>query len=216
MSWGMLLTTNDGNTFITDESTPISLLGRYSSSGSRSVTINITVNTDDIVLPFCVSTGDTFFSYSLIGSSLSVTASSNTSDEAVFTFTCYVFTTREQPLPRWGMAIWDKNGKCILTNETRVLTDIVTIGTKGASPSGLTLSDTRPGKWAILPELSGFYIGVYQQRPFQIGVGFAAKYDGSTTKIHPVMAGTVPPGAQLGTPLDARTTVRAIDVSRYE
>lgn len=216
MSWGMLLTTDDGNTFITEESTPISLLGRYSSSGSRSVTINIAVNTDDVVLPFCVSTGDTFFSYSLIGSQLSVTATSNTSDESVFTFTCYVFTTREQPLPRWGMAIWDKNGKCILTNETRVLTDIVTIGTKGGSPSGLTLSVTRAGKWAILPELSGFYTGVYQQRPFQIGVGFAAKYDGSSTIIHPVMSGVVPPGSQLGTPLDAKTIVRAIDLSRYD
>lgn len=216
MKWGALITADDGTEFITDESTPVSLQGIYSASGSRTVTLSVPVNTEDVVLPFCLSTGDTYFTYGISGSTLSVTAQSNDADSSAFTFTCYVFTTRAQTLPAWGAAIWDKNGKCILTNETRVLTDIVNIGTKGSTNSGMNLTSTRAGKWAILPEVAGFYVGVVQQRPFQIGCGFAARYNGSSTYIHPVMGSTVPAGGQLGTPLDMKTIVRAIDVSRYE
>lgn len=216
MTWGALIAADDGTQFITEESMPISLQGIYTGSGTGYVTLTIPIKTDDVVLPFCLATGDIFFSYTISGTTLSVMARANSTDNAQFTVTCYVFTTQEQPLPAWGMALWDKNGKCILTNETKVLTDIVTIGTKGGGDSGLNLNSTRNGKWAILPELAGFYVGVYQQRPFQIGVGFAAKYNGSTTYIHGVMSTPVPPGGQLGTPLDAKTIVRAIDVSRYD
>ncbi|WP_054178587.1 hypothetical protein [Trabulsiella odontotermitis] len=216
MTWGVLLTTEDGVPFLTDESTPISLQGKYSASGSGNVSVTITVDTDDVAMPFCVSTADTFFAYSLSGTSLTVTAYPISTFSGSYTLTCYLFTTRAQPLPGWGLAIWDKNGKCILTNETRVLTDIVSIGTKGGANSGLNLSDTRSGKWGIIPELAGFYVGVYQQRPFQIGIGMAAKYNGTSTVIHPVMSVPVPVGGQLGTPLDAKTVVRAIDLSKYD
>lgn len=216
MNWGALITADDGTAFITDESTPISLQGIYTASGSRTVTQSIPVNTDDVVLPFCLATGDAYFTYGINGSILNVTAQTNDSNSSPFSFTCYVFTTRAQPVPAWGVAIWNKNGKCILTNETKVLTDVVNIGTKGGSSSGMNLTSTKAGKWAIIPEAAGFYVGVIQQRPFQIGVGFTARYNGSNTVITGIMGSTVPAGGQLGTPLDMKTAVRAIDVSRYE
>lgn len=216
MTWGALIAADDGTQFITDDSTPISLQGIYSGSGSSYVTLTIPIKTEDVVLPFCLASGNIIFSYSISGTTLSVMARANSADTAQFTVTCYVFTTREQLLPAWGMAIWDRNGKCILTNETKVLTDIVTIGVKGSASSGLNLTSTRNGKWAILPELAGFYVGVYQQRPIQIAAGFTANYNGSTTVIKSILVTQPPHDAQLGAPLDTKTIVRAIDVSRYE
>lgn len=216
MAWGALITADDGTQFITEESTPISLQGIYTGSGSGYVTLTIPIKTDDVVLPFCLATGNIVFSYSISGTTLTVMAYANSADTAQYTVTCYVFTTREQPLPKWGVAVWDKNGKCILTNETKVLTDIVTIGVKGSATSGLNLTSTRNGKWAILPELAGFYVGVYQQRPIQIAAGFTANYNGSTTAIKSVLVTQPPHDAQIGAPLDTKTVVRAIDVSRYD
>lgn len=46
-----------------------------------------------------------------------------------FTLTAYVFAIFPQTLPAWGFAIWDATGKLVLTNESRVLSDLQTIGT---------------------------------------------------------------------------------------
>lgn len=216
MNWGALITADDGTQFITDESTPVSLQGIYTASGSSLVTQVIPFDTSDVVLPFCISTGNTYFSYGISGNNIQVTAQAADTDSAAFIFTVYLFTTRAQPVPSWGVAIWDKSGKCILTNETKVLTDIQNLGTKGASDSGLGLTRTMAGKWAILPEVSGYIVGVIQQRPFQIGVAFASRYDGINSYINPVQSSSFPAGGQVTGSLDAKTIVRAINVSRYE
>lgn len=216
MNWGALITADDGTQFITDESTPISLQGIYTASGSNTVTQVIPYDTSDVVLPFCVSTGNNFFAYGISGNTIQVTAQAADTDNSPFTFSVYLFTTRAQPVPSWGVAIWDRNGKCILTNETKVLTDIQNQGTKGTNDSGLGMSRTLPGKWAILPEVAGYIVGVIQQRPFQIGIGFASRYDGANTYIVPVQSSSIPAGGQPTGSLDAKTVVRAINVSRYE
>ncbi|MDU3815812.1 MAG: hypothetical protein E7G60_05515 [Pantoea sp.] len=214
--FGALITADDGTSFITDESTPISLQGVYTKEGSSKVTQTITVNSEDVVLPFCVSTWNTFFSYNITGQTLTVNAFATSGDSSVFSFTCYVFTTRAQPIPKWGVAIWDTKGKCILTNETKVLTDIITVGQRGGANSGLNINQTLPGKIAILPDIAGFWVGVYMQRPIQIGLAMGARFDGKNTTIAPVTSSAPPSGAQMGAPLDSKVSVRAIDVSRYE
>lgn len=220
MTWGALITSDDGTPFITEESTPISLQGKYSASGSTIATVTVTINTEDVVLPFAVATGDAYFTYKISGTTLTVNAQRRVGDSGNFTLTVYVFTTRAQIPPSWGIAIWDKNGKCILTNETRVLTDIQIIGTKGGSDSGFNLNTTKSGKWAIVPDLAGYVVGVIQTgggpRPVQIQYAFTASYNGSTTSIKPVMSESPPTGSGNVSYIDSKCAIRAIDVSRYE
>ncbi len=44
-----------------------------------------------------------------------------------------------------GIAIWDEQGVCILTNESKVLTDVQAIGTNGSDSTGFSINTTLAG-----------------------------------------------------------------------
>lgn len=220
MTYGVLIASEDGTPYITEESTPISLQGKYSGSGNGSVTITANINTEDVTIPFCYATADAYFTYGISGNVITVSARQTVGQSTNFTAFLYLFTTREQVPPEWGVAIWDKNFKCILTNETRVLTDVRTIGTKGGADSGLNLNVNRVGKWAIVPDLAGYAVGVINTgqgpRPIQVQFSFTASYNGSVTAIKPVMNEAAPSGTGNISYIDSKCIIRAIDASRYD
>lgn len=133
MAYGAYLSTDDGVEFFTTETTSIALDQKLTASGSgQFITVNATVKTEDIILPFCVTTGGpAFFEYSITGNDVTISARQTVGQYKNIGLEVYLFTTKAQIPPSWGMAIWDANGKCILTNETKILTDIRQIGVPG-------------------------------------------------------------------------------------
>lgn len=99
----------------------------------------------------------------------------------------YVFTLiYPHPLPKnkYGMAIWDERGNCILTNETRPLCDLHSVAIAEGK------SKTLIGKWAVVPFLSGYidckiYIGPGDYQWKTIDLCYAAKYFNGQTVIAP-------------------------------
>lgn len=214
--YGVYLTTTDGRPFITPETTPVSLLGKYTASGDGVATAVITIDPSVINIPFVLSDAPAVHSVGYSGTQMTVRSSRQDSTGGAVNMQLYVFSIKAPTLPKWGVAIWNAAGKCILTNETRVLRDIVTIGTKGdPGTSGTSINQTRAGKWAIMPELAGNLAGVINQSPFSIPQIFFSRYDGTNTQISSVLATTPPTGGQ-GTTTSAQSSVKAIDASLYD
>lgn len=69
--------------------------------------------------------------------------------------TIYVFGAVVQPVPAWGIAIYDGAGRCILTNETRVLLGINVVNPTGNAGTADYLNETISGKKAIIPARCG-------------------------------------------------------------
>lgn len=220
MSWGALITADDGTPFITDESTPINLAGKYTNTGTSGASVSVTVDTSLVLLPFVLTNVEAYITYSISGSTLTVTAQQTVGKTDSVTLTVYLFSTKAQTPPAWGAAAWDKNGKCILTNETRVLTDVQIVGTKGQSTAGVNINTSKAGKWAIVPDWAGYIVGVVQTgggpRPVQIYIGFTAVYNGATTRFYSIYAETPPTGMQSGNIINSMSALRIIDASRYD
>ncbi|MFD2022208.1 hypothetical protein ACFSKS_27355 [Pseudocitrobacter faecalis] len=82
------------------------------------------------------------------------------------------------------MAIWDANGKCILTNETRILTDLTQIGVPGGSANnGVNINYTMAGKYAIVPQAAGYRVAVSSSGTLQTPIGMCCYYNGTNTLI---------------------------------
>ncbi|RQM37648.1 hypothetical protein EB241_14060 [Erwinia psidii] len=69
--------------------------------------------------------------------------------------TIYVFGAVVQTVPAWGIQINDSTGKCILTNETRVLRGINIVSPTGNAGTADYLNETVAGKKAIIPAQCG-------------------------------------------------------------
>ncbi len=69
--------------------------------------------------------------------------------------TIYVFGAVVQTVPAWGIQINDSTGKCILTNETRVLRGINIVNPTGNAGTADYLNETVTGKKAIIPARCG-------------------------------------------------------------
>lgn len=215
-TYGVYLTTTDGRPFITSDTTPVNLLGKYTASGYGSASVNVTIDPTVINIPFVLSDSPSGSSAAYSGNVLTVKSDRTDSTGGNVSIQVYVFSIKTPVPPKWGIALWNAAGKCILTNETRVLRDIATIGTKGDdNASGSALNTTRQGKWAIQPDLAGVVSGVVNQRPFTIPVIFYAQFNGVNTTIGSVWAAT-PPTSGQGTLTSTRNSVRAINASLYD
>ena len=217
--WGALLTTENGSPFITPQSIPLALYSKKTvnvASNSGAI-ITETFSAGRPIIPFVISTVPCISSYVASGSTCSVTVTSFPSSGTV---TVYFFTIFPQPLPDWGIAIWDENGTCILTNETRVLTDVAAIGTSGSDASGgYNINTTRSGKWGIVPSLCGLVtgiIGTSQPRPYMAQYSFCAIWNGSSTNIKSHVS-QQPDGAVSGTAYhNMRNRVYALNLQGYD
>lgn len=221
MKYGVYIVSDDGVPYITPDSVPLNLLKKVVVTGSNSVVATIPCDTSLPVLPFAHTDSEAYLGYRVDSGSVTVTATKTIGTSGSITLTVYLFSTAPQPLPKWGMAIWDANGKCILTNETRVLNDVQIVGVKGdTAQSGANLNITKPGKWAMAPEAAGYLIGVVQTgggpRPIQIYVGFTAVYNGASTHFYGIYAEYPPAGMQSGNIISSRAALRVIDASRYD
>ncbi|QXG07658.1 hypothetical protein [Erwinia phage Snitter] len=67
----------------------------------------------------------------------------------------YVFGAQFQPTPAMGIAIYDSQGRCILTNETVVLKGINIVNPTGNAGTADYLNETIGGRIAIIPARCG-------------------------------------------------------------
>ena len=132
----------------------------------------------------------------------------------------YIFGYQYQPIPSWGIQINDEQGRCILTNETKVLRDVQNIGdSTNPNNSGYVLNTTLNGQWAVAPVYTGYFSGVNNStgQPIPVVAQFAssARFNGSTTQVANGYIGNVDGSASNATWYNYRNRLTAINVARY-
>lgn len=208
MAYGAMIDVN-GNPFITPNSIPYALYGKYSfnsyevGSGSAAVQqVSSLINIQQSYMPMTFvrvsgTSSPTGIQTYLEGDGIRVTGANNGNNQ--FVVTVYVFAIFPQTLPDWGMAIWNEAGTLVLTNETKVLTDIETIGANGTG--GVDITFNRQGSYAVSPARLGavqlLNPGAPGQPPFLTSADIytSCVYSGGSTTITSVVA----PG-QSGSP----------------
>lgn len=220
--WGALLTTDNGAPFITPQSIPLALIGKQSVAlkmGAGEITnVSQAIPAGRPVIPFVCSTVNCVLSYTVSGNTCTVSASK---PDAAGTVHVYFFTIFPQTLPAWGIAIWDEQGTCVLTNETRVLTDIEAIGTNGSDAGGgFNINASRAGKVGIVPSMCGLVTGVITSggtRPFMSQYFFSAVYSGGNTTIHVATSNGQPPSGTINIAYhNMRNRVYALNLDNYD
>ena len=190
----------NGNPFITPMSTPFALYSKGTIASGNTNNTQYAERYVDIpqgvpVIAFCKTTDTnngtalsafTFRSGPNVGKVYFQGVNPN---NQAFVLTYYIFAIFPQPLPRWGIAIWDSQGKVILTNETKVLSDLNTVGTPGFSGGGLNIDVTLQGSWAVVPTVLGnsqIQTGTLPTGQPVIDnatAGSSCRYNGSRTRI---------------------------------
>jgi len=139
---------------------------------------------------------------------------------AARTVNVFIFGYQFQPIPAWGIQINDSQGRCILTNESKVLRDVQNIGDSGnANNSGYVINQTLSGQWAVAPTMTGYFAGVNNSsgQPIPVVARFcsSARFNGSTTQIASGYLGNIDGNASNATYTNYRNRITAINVARY-
>ncbi|WP_369064207.1 hypothetical protein [Enterobacter sp. MALB-1] len=219
--YGALISLDSGNPFITPTSTPFCLyrketVNSVNTGGDyQGASVDIPIDASYPAIVFCKTSKAATVGATRVGNVIRVGSSSPAGN--VHTLTAYVFAIFPQTLPAWGMAIWDEDGKLVLTNESRVLSDLVTVGTPGSS-GGINIDQTLTGSYAIVPAILGstLFQVMVQGQPVIVNVtAYAgASYNGTTTRISAV-------GSQngQGSPVGGTNTgmaITAINTAVYD
>lgn len=224
--YGVFIATSSGQPFITPSSTPMALHSKYTfnstlSGSSHVISQNIYIDTTLPLIPFVVSTrpasGTVPVSVSKQNGYIAVGAVNAVAQ--AFSITVYLFAIFPQPLPasRYGVAIWDATGKLILTHETKVLTDLATVGVRGGDNSGLNMNVITDGKWAVAPEPMGsaiYRIDNPQPVIYNLTYLSSCMFSGTQTQISagPTSAGS---GSLVGTTSNYNS-LTIVNVSQYD
>lgn len=222
MGFGALLTDQQGVPFYIDGTRPLTLINK--------IVINVPASSGGTVYSQAVYNNDgaVRFVFMQSNSSESTAAEWLQLDNNVWTFyatlrprtvTLFVFGYANQPVPAWGIAIWDASGDCILTNESKVLRDVTQLGdVTNDNASGYKLSATLSGSWAVAPAMTGILNAVDnstgQPRPVVILLWANAFFDGSNTVISTHSNGSSA-GVSSAVYTSARNILTAVNTSRY-
>lgn len=197
-TFGAYLRLSNGNVFVTPESTPMCLYKRVALNSSQQQTIS--VPSGKPVMVFIKNTNNT-------ATGIAYRASSSTIVIPPGNGYAYIFSIFPPSLPKWGMAIWNASGELVLTNESKILTDIVTVGTAG-SKGGIYIDQTLSGSYAVVPQILGAIVGQGSATIYT-----AAYYNGSTTRICGKAAGGV--AGQIGY-INHGNAITAIKTDAYD
>lgn len=220
-TWGALFTDQYGNPWITPDTTPMCLVQKIVLNPTSAGSYNLPVNSSSPFIIACHATvGNVLFYIRKVDSTYTLNYKVAGTGGSPGTVTIYIFGyVIPQPLPKWGVAIWNAAGQCILTNETKVMNPPVGYGTIGSTTDiGYLVDKTVGGKWAVLPRVVGVVVGVMgttQPRPWSSPIDTSAYYDGSSTRIRAGQRDA--PGEELHNVgySNSRDQIFAIDVSRY-
>ena len=220
MAYGALLTDEQGVAFFVDGTRPLTLINKITINvpGASGVTSQVLYANDGAVrYVFVQSNSSNVYAaewMEMVGGNwvLYTTGGSRT-------VTVYIFGYANQPVPAWGIAIWDASGNCILTNESKVLREVTSLGdVTNPNASGNNYSGTLGGNWAVACAFTGALNAVDnstgQPRPIVINFYSSAYYNGSQTLISSHSNGSTA-GTSSPVYTNMRNTLTAINVARY-
>lgn len=130
--YGVLLTTTSGEVWVTANSSPIALQARKTAALQGTSGFNTKVThtfpAGQPVVAFVHCTVEVEITQTISGNTITIDF---LRPNATGTAYVYFFSIFPQTKPGYGLAVWDASGTLILTNETRTLSDVVTLGTAG-------------------------------------------------------------------------------------
>ncbi|MEI9572381.1 hypothetical protein V5080_18675 [Atlantibacter hermannii] len=223
MSYGAMILLENGNPFVTPQSTPFCLYRKVvvNSDGNGVASADIPIDPSWPAIAFCRISNTSAPTYTNVARTGGVIRASSATPvgaaKTPHTLTVYVFAIFPQTLPAWGFAIWDAAGKLVLTNESRVLSDLVTVGTAGAG-GGINIDQTLAGSWAVAPATLGMSLWqiMVQGQPVIISIAAytGCRFDGVNTRINAV-GNQVGQGSPAGGS-NTGITLTAINTAMYD
>lgn len=221
--YGALISLPNGNPFITPDSTPMTLYRKVTVNSTfggnfNSASASVTIDGQKGGIAFARTSAPAKISASKSGNTFSVDASNYRG--SAFVLEAYFFAIYPLTLPAWGVAIWDAEGTLVLTNESRVLSDLTTIGSPGAVSGGLNIDTYMAGKWAVNPMGLGSVILHAGSAPggqpiFQsVDVGTGCHDDAGGTRIRG-QSSTTASGATIGS-TNSGIVITAINTAAYD
>jgi len=218
--YGAYLTDQQGNPYYILDTLPLCLVSKQTFTRTASNgTIDIHDNDSTFRLVFCRSNiGGVSFYYAL--NSVTGKYAIYSSGPGTYTIDIYIFGYQYQTPPKYGLAIWDSAGRCVITNETKVLRGVEVVGNQAdPNASGYNASATLSGEWAVAPDVMGYFTGVINQGgqvyPVRAVAYTSAYISGSNTVIKSEFVGDSGSGASNVQFVNHRNTIKAIDISRY-
>lgn len=222
--YGVMIDNVNGNPFVTPVSTPFCLYRKLTANSVRngayhSASVSVTLDARYPCIVFCktsLTQSSTVVGSGRVGNT--VTASSSNAAAQGHTLTAYIFAIFPQTLPDWGLAVWDAQGTLVLTNESRVLSDLVTVGTPGNN-GGINIDQTLSGSYAVAPICLGSSLwqttgGAGGIVIINVTAFAAAGYNGSTTRIN-AAASTQAQGSPAGG-TNTGVAIVAINTANYD
>ncbi|MDI6536318.1 hypothetical protein QMA77_05125 [Pantoea ananatis] len=224
MSFGALLTDSQGVPFYIDGTRPLTLVNKVvfsvpSPGGLRS--IDLYPNDGVIRFVFIQDNAGTTSNYCSWLQMDSNTWRLYMNYQAGTSVTVFIFGYANQPVPAWGVAIWDAQNNCILTNESKVLRDVTSLGDQSSDTnSGFRFTGTLAGSWAVAPFWSGLFTGVDnstgQARPVSATFYLAAHFNGSQTFLRSgIGQGSVDGNVSNPSYSNSRCLLTCINVDKY-
>ncbi|MBD9990241.1 hypothetical protein FOT49_10225 [Citrobacter freundii] len=221
--YGALISLPNGNPFITPDSTPMTLYRKVTVNSTlggdfNSASASVTIDGQKGGIAFARTSAPAKISASKTGNTFSVDASNYRG--SAFVLEAYFFAIYPLTLPTWGVAIWDAEGTLVLTNESRVLSDLTTIGSPGAVSGGLNIDTYMAGKWAVNPMGLGSVLLHAGSAPGgqpiiqSVDVGTGCFNDGAGTRIKG-LSSTTANGSSIGT-TNSGIVITAINTAAYD
>ncbi|WP_410699046.1 hypothetical protein [Citrobacter freundii] len=221
--YGALISLPNGNPFITPDSTPMTLYRKVTVNSTfggsfNSASASVTIDGQKGGVAFARTSAPAKISASKSGNTFSVYASNYRG--SAFVLEAYFFAIYPLTLPAWGVAIWDAEGTLVLTNESRVLSDLTTIGSPGAVSGGLNIDTYMAGKWAINPMGLGSVLLHAGSAPGgqpiiqSVDVGTGCFNEGAGTRIKGLTS-TTASGSSIGT-TNSGIVITAINTAAYD
>lgn len=222
MGYGALLADAQGVPFYIDGTRPLTLINK--------VVINVPGDNSGTVYSQDLYSNDGAVRFVFIQSNSGISTSAEWlmlengvwrfySSRTAKTVTVFIFGYALQPVPAWGVAIYDSSGSCILTNESKVLRDVRQNGdVTSDAASGYKIDITVSGSWAVAPAFTGLLSAVDnstgQPRPIVVYYYSNAYFDGVNTRItsHADRSAAGITGASYS---NARNALTYVDTSRY-
>ncbi|MBD2797746.1 hypothetical protein ID856_14550 [Xenorhabdus sp. 18] len=188
MDWGAFLTTNEGVPWWTPKTTPLSFVRKESvrlDEWGRGARIETRISTAQPCLAFmCAHTSDIWHApYGDLGGGGGQWVIDVKLSAAKASVLCeiYLFTlVYPQPVPDWGMAVWDEAGQCVITSDTKPL--VIEGEDSTARRQGKILN----GKKAILMQRTGWYLSRYDHEDARnrfSDTSFSTAFNGRNTQL---------------------------------
>ena len=221
-NYGAFLTEQQGNPYYILDTMPLCLVDKksFTISGGRGVSV-IHPNDSTFRLVFCrTNVAGSSFQYYLDTVTTGSYVIDSRGSSSGFTLDVYIFGYQYQTPPKYGIAIWDAAGRCVITNETKVLRGVEVVGNQAdPNASGYNAAGTLAGDWAIAPDIMGNFTGVINQGgqvyPIQAVAYTSAYKSGNNTVIKSEFVGDSGSGASNVQFFNRRNTIKAINIARF-